>query len=339
MLPGRLTQHLKPGINFYKTPAMNLRLLLLLLLLSASSALHCQNLVPNPSFEEFEGNCPDSIVFDNLKNWYSAYITPDYYTICNQLWFYKAPTTTAGYQLPLDGKGYIGFVYYAGNGTEDKEFIQVKLSNKLKAGRLYQLSFYVNLANKSRYAIGQLGAWLHADSMTNSLDFFTSIVNPQVTSALGKIFYDTLTWQNVVGCFEANGDEQYLTLGSFRKNSATEYLLLDDISGDFECCAYYFIDMVELNEISVCSTFDVINNLISPNSDGVNDIVQFTDENAENCSLQVYNRWGNLVYSTSGKSLVWNGLNQQGNALVAGVYYYVLDCGNERKNGTITLFN
>jgi gliding motility-associated-like protein len=322
----------------FKTSAMKGILALLFLLLLLCSSSRSQNLVPNPSFEEFEGNCPDSTGFEELKNWYSAYLTPDYFSGCNSITYLNIPTNVAGFQKPLDGLGYIGFVYYASNGSEEKEYVQVKLIDKLETGRKYKLSYYTSAANNGKFAIDQLGAWLHADSLVNSLNLFITEVTPQVCSYNDIFLTDTTYWTKVEGCFQAKGDERYLTLGNFVKNSETKFVNLTDTNGSLSCCAYYLIDMVELFRVPDC-THNIVSNIITPNSDEINDVVQFTDEQSGNCSLSIYNRWGNLVYSSTGKNLLWNGLNQQGNTLFAGVYYYVLTCGNERKNGTITLFN
>jgi gliding motility-associated-like protein len=323
----------------FKTSAMKGILALLFLLLLLCSTSRSQNLVPNPSFEEFEGNCPDSISFNELKNWYAAYDSPDYYTSCNTWEGCFAPANIAGYQIPKDGNGYTGFALFVGNGSIGKEYPQVKLAKKLTTGAHYKLSFYINLANSSGYAIDQIGAWLHSDSLVGMLSYFTNGVIPQICSPIGVIQSDTLEWVHIQGCFQAKGDEQYLTIGNFRKNSETNFDSLAATSGWVTTGAYYFVDLVELYQVPYCSQAGIINNIITPNGDELNDMVQFTDEESDICSLSIYNRWGNLVYSSTGKNLLWNGLNQQGNTLFAGVYYYVLECGNERKNGTITLFN
>lgn len=64
-------------------------------------------------------------------------------------------------------------------------------------------------------------------------------------------------------------------------------------------------------------------NVISPNKDGVNDLLEFQylpfyPEN----QLQVWNRWGNLVYQKENYQNDWDG-----DDLVDGVYYYQLTIG------------
>uniref|UniRef100_UPI0024902C6B DUF7507 domain-containing protein n=1 Tax=Winogradskyella eximia TaxID=262006 RepID=UPI0024902C6B len=82
----------------------------------------------------------------------------------------------------------------------------------------------------------------------------------------------------------------------------------------------------------ICLT---IYNEFSPDGDGVNETFMIDCiEQYPNNKLEVYNRWGNIVYSTKGYLNNWNGtsngravINQSDN-LPVGTYYYVLDLGD-----------
>jgi gliding motility-associated-like protein len=80
----------------------------------------------------------------------------------------------------------------------------------------------------------------------------------------------------------------------------------------------------------------------SPNNDGIND--KFTLENAsgERISLEVYNRWGNMVYKNNDYKNEWEGFANQGvrtnDPLPDGTYYYiVLLNGKSKFTGFITI--
>ncbi len=61
-------------------------------------------------------------------------------------------------------------------------------------------------------------------------------------------------------------------------------------------------------------------NIITPNGDGFNDILKFTNLEYYNGSkLQIYNRWGRKVYSDNDYRNNWDGGN-----LSDGIYYYIL---------------
>ncbi len=76
----------------------------------------------------------------------------------------------------------------------------------------------------------------------------------------------------------------------------------------------------------------------SPNADGVNDLLVFKGlEYAPDNRLQVFNRWGNLVFSQEAYDNTWDG-NHQGQALVDDTYYYILEIeGNAAVNSFLVL--
>jgi gliding motility-associated-like protein len=62
-------------------------------------------------------------------------------------------------------------------------------------------------------------------------------------------------------------------------------------------------------------------NVITPNSDGTNDI--FEIENLpENTEVLILNRWGNVVFSSDNYQNNWDGKDSSGRTLVTGVYTY-----------------
>jgi len=71
-----------------------------------------------------------------------------------------------------------------------------------------------------------------------------------------------------------------------------------------------------------------IPNTFSPNNDGVNDtwnidaLVTYPD-----CSVLIYNRWGQPVYKGTGYAKPWDG-NYNNSPLPQGTYYYVIDLKN-----------
>ncbi|WP_370002099.1 gliding motility-associated C-terminal domain-containing protein, partial [Winogradskyella sp.] len=82
----------------------------------------------------------------------------------------------------------------------------------------------------------------------------------------------------------------------------------------------------------ICLT---IYNEFSPNGDGVNEtFVIDCLERFPNNKLEVYNRWGNIVYAKNGYLNDWDGTSNgravinQSDELPVGTYYYVLDLGD-----------
>lgn len=69
-----------------------------------------------------------------------------------------------------------------------------------------------------------------------------------------------------------------------------------------------------------------VRTVITPNDDGPNDAFRITciEELTDN-HLEVYNRWGQLVYQADNYDNSWEGTSQTGTRLPEGPYYYVLE--------------
>ncbi|MEN0006769.1 MAG: gliding motility-associated C-terminal domain-containing protein [Bacteroidota bacterium] len=103
------------------------------------------------------------------------------------------------------------------------------------------------------------------------------------------------------------------------------------------CTGVYEVDITIRAEEKV-----YIPNAFSPNDDGANDFFEvFTsDPEVRVLSIEVYNRWGSLVFEQSGADLRWNG-TFNGSALPSGVYVYAVEVqfstGIELLSGDVAL--
>lgn len=77
-----------------------------------------------------------------------------------------------------------------------------------------------------------------------------------------------------------------------------------------------------------------IPNTFSPNGDGVHDKweIQYL-ESYPGCTVEIYNRYGQLVFQSKGYSKPWDG-KLKGKDLPAGTYYFIIDPKNGRKQMT-----
>ena len=82
-------------------------------------------------------------------------------------------------------------------------------------------------------------------------------------------------------------------------------------------------------------------NVFTPNNDGVNDF--FSPINLDdypNPSVQIYNRWGNLVYENEDYQNDWTGTHyKSGDKLKEGVYFYIVDPESKKYNYSSTFIN
>lgn len=89
----------------------------------------------------------------------------------------------------------------------------------------------------------------------------------------------------------------------------------------------------------------VVYNEFSPNGDGVNDYFKIDCiSRYPGNTLQVYNRWGNIVFQTKSYKNDWDGtpngraMVQPEDQLPVGTYYYVLDLGDGSEPRTDWLY-
>lgn len=77
-----------------------------------------------------------------------------------------------------------------------------------------------------------------------------------------------------------------------------------------------------------------IPNVFTPNGDGINDkwSIQYL-ETYPGCTVQVYNRYGQLIFESRGYVRPWDG-TRNGKELPAGTYYYIIDPKNGRQQMT-----
>jgi len=63
-------------------------------------------------------------------------------------------------------------------------------------------------------------------------------------------------------------------------------------------------------------------NVFTPNSDGFNEIIYFTNECNVAMEAYVLNRWGDVVFKTTDPNQGWDGLKSNGDVVTDGAYFY-----------------
>ncbi|MDO6760812.1 gliding motility-associated C-terminal domain-containing protein [Tamlana sp. 2_MG-2023] len=125
-----------------------------------------------------------------------------------------------------------------------------------------------------------------------------------------------------------------------------------DINDYVNMASLEFLDQIDSNddnntsEATITPSCLTIYNEFSPDGNGKNEFFHIDCiGNYPNNALEIYNRWGNLVYSVKAYNNTFNGESngqsvfKNGEELPAGTYYYILDLGDgsERKAGWLYL--
>jgi hypothetical protein len=211
-----------------------------------------QNLVPNPSFEQFS-KCPNNstiqgVLISKPDLWYKPdFRGAQYYNICsNNQPQDGIPSNGFGgggyaYQYPRTGVGHMALAYLNGNNYD---YIQIKLSDSCKTNKKYYAEYYVNLTNNCNYACNNIGIlftnnMVYADTINKNI----LLANPQIIAYKNPIVTDTFGWVKISGIFTAKGGEQYLTLGNFKAPANTQKKI---VQTSFSYAAGYFVDDVSV---------------------------------------------------------------------------------------------
>ncbi len=100
------------------------------------------------------------------------------------------------------------------------------------------------------------------------------------------------------------------------------------------------------NGENCCTSVVFAPNCFTPNNDGVNDVFRVSGDCIEEIELLIFNRWGNLIFTSTSLQLGWDGRTLTGIIAPDGVYVYLLKYKSIEKSkyrwvekrGHVTLF-
>jgi len=163
------------------------------------------------------------------------------------------------------------------------------------------------------------------------------IVNPSINLSIPQEKKICVIAKDKVVLEAASGFLYYIWNGQktssslFEVNKAGKYsLIVED--------AYGCTQKIEYNVVQYCKDI-LIPSAFSPNGDYINDIWQVSGlENDPLAKITVFNRYGNIIYITTGKAPFWDGKFKD-TILPVGIYYYSIQSKNSSNmlTGTITL--
>jgi gliding motility-associated-like protein len=108
------------------------------------------------------------------------------------------------------------------------------------------------------------------------------------------------------------------------------YITIDDSAGTAFVVDNILIDYWSpSSKDSNSNTEFFIPNVFTPNNDGQNDFFEIKANGYKSYLLKIYNRWGQLIFSSNNESNYWNGKIKHTNKDASdGTYYYILELIN-----------
>ncbi len=223
--------------------------LMLCLMLGISYVAAQQNIVPNPSFEEYS-NYPLGWFYKGsdfsrvIKYWSSpTAASPDVFgpkVRIPRQWAEKG----FGETKPYDGESMIGVTTYGCEGGKPhcREYAQIQLTEPLVIGQRYKVSFWVAPIHRS-LRCDKLGVYFSEEEIREPTDdplFFNPHVKADQLLAVG-----TNGWQEVSGEFQADKTENYILIGNFYPD---EMVKTRDVVNHLNF-GYYYIDKIEVKKM------------------------------------------------------------------------------------------
>lgn len=217
-------------------------------------------MVNNPSAEQFTA-CPTNFGQVSKANyWFLPTLSgsSDYFNTCTSNTNITIPINPFGSQLPRSGNAYFGFGVYL-DGYESREDVESGLKQQLTLSKTYCITFYVSLAEYSRYATSNLGIYFTQDSLKNYWPLVpptSYFFNPSFENSLSNIITDTINWVEIQGAYLANGTEKFITIGNFRNDASINKIQVKPLLPPSPLTAnvsYYYIDDISIVEINTAN--------------------------------------------------------------------------------------
>lgn len=271
--------------------------------------LNGQNLLPNPSFEQYNDTFCGIMSPGQFTTTMEDWLSPT--TASPQLFFtniepscynyqpdsqYEGPIGIKGSQLPRSGEVMAGIWVYTIEGLNQRQYIQSALESPMEVGSSYVVEFYVSLADSMEFYTDSLGAYLSMEPVF-ALDDAPLDYSPQVVS---EVFLDEASgWMAVRDTIVANAAYDFITIGNFNGDDATNLESNPLHSGAVSTYgAYYFVDDVRVELVDDVSVDDYEPNNVFAYPTLVTDVLNVKlPPSFPAARLTIHDAFGKLVFS------------------------------------------
>ena len=243
---------------------MNKKIIYTILLSIFSVSIFAQiNLVPNSSFEVQTPLVDNSGQLIRALPWQNPALgtaTPDIFHAASINPICRVPLNSQGFENERTGQNAFSgiwseYCFGVGGALAYREYVQVRLNRPLIAGQVYDISFWMSVADSVSWGRARLGILLTQNRPTQpvgnrNIDGGNPTLFPATTSyyeetptAVGnRVGWTHVVFEDVVvtaDCLE------WLTIGNFNTNANAGFQNFPDL-GTSTCGSYVYIDDVEI---------------------------------------------------------------------------------------------
>lgn len=302
-----------------------------LLLISVSLLFHCAAFaqIITPGFISYTA-CPTYFSqVEKCAGWRQPTGgTSDYFNTCANGTVVGVPQNHFGFQELVDN-AYVGMATYVSHLEDYKEYIGTSIA-PLTIGKTYTMEITVSLADSCHYGTDGLGAFFSTYELDSPDLNGTLQVIPQVDYSNYGAITDKINWVTLSKTFVADSAYTHIVVGCFKKFSELQLVPVrgGGNTDTFSMFSYYYIGRIGIpdstNQDIDGSVNYVYPSAFSPNGDGHNDKFNIIQNRYDFTSyaMNIYNRWGQMVYSTKDAKDGWDGTYNDIPQEI-GSYYYL----------------
>lgn len=259
------------------------------------------------------------------------------------------PETPVAIISPLQGMAVAGFIACGEEGTNRREYLTGQFSEALIAGHRYQMTFAIANGERTPFSEAGLGVsglgMFFSEGSPEQIELSPLELDPHF--AFSQVIFSR-EWQWMAFAFTAQDSYTHFTCGVF---GADDQHGIEVREGTAPSMAYYFLDGFKITEINgelenedsasdargpnVKPEYPVVDlddalswfvpNAFTPNGDGENDLFLPVLNNMDLVEMQIFNRWGELMWMTTDPNASgWNGMHVGGAEALTGAYVWKL---------------
>lgn len=265
-----------------------------------------------------------------------------------------------GFQYAHTGVSYAEIITFISGSTVDttypygktvfanvRSYLEALLTDTLKSGVTYYVTFFVSLQNSCDFACNDIGAFFSPSYIVPNNSIFPSgpvwHYSPQIANNSKKQeLTDTLNWMKISGSFVAKGGEKYIAIGNFKNDSLSSIRFIGQVTTNGTEAWYYIDDVIvsadsnyadSLFPNSVSSiTMPQNETKVYPNPSNGKFTIEITNYESgianQNNEIEIYNMMGQRIYSEALRPTSFRGRQAQGDIQIdlsnqpAGIYLY-----------------